>query len=327
MANVHRKKPWALPERKVTPESAFRSRRTFLKAMGAATIGGAGLLYGVSAMGIGKVRLRKKLGGLRRLDAARNPAFQVRRPITDELTAARYNNFYEFSTGKEEVASLVEKFPTDPWTVEVSGLVEKPRTFDMDELLRKMPLEERVYRFRCVEAWSMVVPWTGFPLKALLDRVRPLSSAKFVRFTTFFKPDYAPRQARKLAFWTREPWPYTEGLRMEEAMNGLTLVTVGSYGHVMPTQHGAPIRLITPWKYGYKSIKSIVKIELVEQQPATFWNTLAPSEYGFLSNVNPKVPHPRWSQARERMIGTGERQPTLLYNGYAEQVAGMYPKV
>ncbi|MCZ6728245.1 MAG: protein-methionine-sulfoxide reductase catalytic subunit MsrP [SAR324 cluster bacterium] len=326
MANIHLKKQWALSDGEATPEAVFRNRRAFLKTMGVATIGTAGLAYGWEAQARSRSDLERIIRGSRPLGAARNSTYKVDRPITNELVAARYNNFYEFSTAKDDVWELVEKFKTSPWKLEVSGLVEKPQTFDVDDLIKKMPLQERVYRFRCVEAWSMVVPWTGFPLKALLERVRPLSSAKFVRFTTFFDPEVAPRQRKRLAFWTREPWPFTEGLRMDEAMNELTLLTVGMYGHVLPKQHGAPLRLITPWKYGYKSIKSIVKIELTNKQPATFWNTLAPSEYGFLSNVNPKVPHPRWSQARERVIGTRERQPTLLYNGYAQQVAGMYPK-
>ena len=321
------RKDWALPEREATLETAFHSRRKIIKAMGIGAVGAAGLIYGVSSLAGGNEELQKRAAALKRLNARRNGAYPVTRPITDEIVAAKYNNFYEFSTNKEDVWELMRKFKTEPWKVEVSGLVEKPATFDVDDLLKKMPLEERVYRFRCVEAWSMVVPWTGFPMKALLDRVRPLSKAKYVRLTTFMQPEVAPRQAAKLSFWTREPWPYTEGLRMDEAINELTLLTVGMYGHVLPKQHGAPIRLITPWKYGYKSIKSIVKIELTDKQPATFWNTLAPGEYGFLSNVNPRVPHPRWSQATERVIGTGNRQRTLPYNGYAAQVAGMYPKV
>ncbi len=327
MANIRIRRGWEIPERLATPEAAFHNRRAFLKAAGMGAIGAAGLLYGVESHARSRTRLKADLSGLKKLNAPRNEAFRVDRPLTDELVAARYNNFYEFTTGKEAVVTLVDKFRTEPWKVEVGGLVEKPRTFDIDDLLRKMSLEERVYRFRCVEAWSMVVPWTGFPLKALLSQVRPLSSAKFVRLTTFFEPEQAPRQIKRLAFWTREPWPYTEGLRMDEALNDLTLITVGSYGHILPKQHGAPVRAIVPWKYGYKSIKSIVKIELTAEQPKTFWNTLAPHEYGFLSNVNPKVPHPRWSQARERVIDTGERQPTLPYNGYAEQVANMYPKI
>ena len=327
MANIRPNKEWNLPEREATPEGVFHSRRKFIKAMGIGSIGAAGLIYGLNTMAGSDDKLQKQVASLRPLNAKRNNAYKVKRPITDELIASKYNNFYEFSTRKEDVWELIEKMKTRPWQVEVSGMVEKPTTFDIDDLLKKMPLEERVYRFRCVEAWSMVVPWTGFPMKALLDRVRPLSSAKFVRLTTLQDPEVMPRQSTKLSFWTREPWPYTEGLRLDEAMNELTLLTVGMYGHVMPKQHGAPIRLITPWKYGYKSIKSIVKIELVDKQPATFWNTLGPGEYGFLSNVNPKVPHPRWSQASERVIGTRNRIRTLSYNGYAAQVAGMYPKV
>ena len=327
MANIHLKKQWALAEREVTPEALFHRRRAFLQAMGAATIGAAGLVYGGESEARSRPSaLQRQISGLKPLSASRNERYKVEREITKELVAARYNNFYEFTTGKDDVWKLVKKFKTNPWQVEVGGLVEKPGTFDVDKLVKQMPLEERVYRFRCVEAWSMVVPWIGFPLKALLARVRPLSSAKFVKLTTFFDPKVAPRQAKRLAFWTREPWPYTEGLRMDEAMNELTLITVGMYGHVLPKQHGAPLRLIVPWKYGYKSIKSIVKIELTAEQPPTFWNALAPHEYGFLSNVDPRVPHPRWSQARERVIGTGERQPTLRFNGYAEQVAGMYRK-
>ena len=327
MAKFPSKEEWALPEREVTPEKVFHSRRKFIKVMGIGAIGTAGLVYGVNSLAGSNTELKQQAASLKRLNVKRNGAYVVERPLTDELIALKYNNFYEFSTNKGDVWELVKKFKTDPWKLEVSGLVEKPTTFDMDDLMKMMPLEERVYRFRCVEAWSMVVPWTGFTLKSLLDRVKPLSKAKFVRLTTFMDPKVAPRQSSKMSFWSREPWPYTEGLRIDEAMNELALLTVGMYGHVLPKQHGAPIRLVTPWKYGYKSIKSIVKIELTDRQPATFWNTLAPGEYGFLSNVNPKVPHPRWSQASERVIGKGHRQPTLLYNGYAAQVAGLYPKV
>jgi sulfoxide reductase catalytic subunit YedY len=202
-------------------------------------------------------------------------------------------------------------------------MVQKPKTYDVDDLLKRMPIEERVYRFRCVEAWSAVVPWTGFPIKALLDEVQPLGSAKFVKMTTFMNPEVAPRQTESRLL-TGEPWPYTEGLTVAEATNELAMFVVGIYGHTLPKQHGAPIRLIVPWKYGFKNIKSIVKVELTDKQPETFWNTLVPSEYGFVSNVNPKVPHPRWSQAREKDINTGDRIPTLMYNGYEAQVAGLY---
>lgn len=325
MANVHRNKEWALPEREATPERLFKNRRDILRLAGAGAIGAAGMLYGFDAQGRSADEVRRSLSALRPLGVSRNPAFKVEKPITPEVIAAVFNNFYEFSTRKDGVYPLAKAMKTDPWSVEVGGMVNKPRKFAIEELLTRMPLEERVYRFRCVEAWSMVVPWVGFPMSALLKRVDPLSSAKFVRLTTFFDPEVAPRQKKRAAFWSREPWPYTEGLTLAEAMNDLTLLTVGSYGHVLPNQHGAPIRLIVPWKYGFKSIKSIVKIELTDKQPATFWNTLAPREYGFFSNVNPKVPHPRWSQARERVIGSDRRQPTLLYNGYASQVAGLYP--
>jgi sulfoxide reductase catalytic subunit YedY len=251
--------------------------------------------------------------------ARRNPGFTLDRTLTDERVAAAYNNFYEFTTDKEEVRNLVGAFRIRPWQVEVGGLVEKPRIYDVDDLVRRLPLEERLYRFRCVEAWAMAVPWTGFTLKALINEVRPLSAARYVRMVTFYKPDQA--RGQKFQHWY--PWPYYEGLTMAEATNVLTFLVTGIYGHELPKQHGAPIRLITPWKYGFKSIKSIVQIEFVEKQPPTFWSA-ASSEYDFWANVNPKVPHPRWSQATERLIDTGERVPTQLYNGYAEQVAHLY---
>ena len=214
----------------------------------------------------------------------------------------------------------MEKFRSTPLgESKYPALVEKPMTLDVDDLIKQMPLEERIYRFRCVEAWAMVVPWIGFPMKALLDKVQPKTDAKYVRMLTFLDPEMAPRQNS-----SRLPWPYFEGLTLAEAMNDLTILTVGIYGHILPPQHGAPIRLIVPWKYGFKSIKSIVSIELTNQKPRTFWNTLAPGEYDFDANVNPNVPHPRWSQASERMIGTGERLPTMIYNGYGSSVAHLY---
>ena len=251
--------------------------------------------------------------------AKRNERFTLDRPLTEEAVAGRYNNFYEFSPVKDRVWRLIERFETRPWQIEVTGLVARPKVYDLDDLVRRMPLEERLYRFRCVEAWAMAVPWTGFPMKALMDLVQPLSSAKYVRMLTFFKPEQSPEQLDD--GW---PWPYFEGLTMAEATNELTLLVTGIYGHELPKQHGAPIRLIVPWKYGFKSIKSIVHLELVEEQPANFWNVLAPHEYDFWANVNPEVTHPRWSQATERMIGTGERRPTLLYNGYGDFVAHLY---
>jgi sulfoxide reductase catalytic subunit YedY len=319
---IRTRKDWELPERAVTPEPAYWKRRTVIKGMGLAAIGSAGLMY-AGGLFAQDERMLKDLAGLQKVAARHNDMYQVGdRPMTDQEVAARYNNFYEFSRDKDDIFEQAADFKPRPWAVEVGGLVNKPRAYDVDDLMKRMPIEERIYRFRCVEAWSMVVPWTGFPLKALLDEVQPKSGAKFVKMTTFMNPQVARRQKDTGGYG--EPWPYTEGLTMAEAYNELTLLSVGIYGHVLPKQHGAPIRLVVPWKYGFKNIKSIVKIELVEKQPPTFWNTLAPSEYGFESNVNPRVPHPRWSQAFERVIQTGKRVPTLLYNGYAEQVGAMY---
>jgi sulfoxide reductase catalytic subunit YedY len=240
--------------------------------------------------------------------AKRNSEFNPDWRLTKEAKAANWNNFYEFSTDKERVAKVVDKFVVSPWPIEIGGLVEKPLTLDVQELVDMMTIEERVYRFRCVEAWSMVVPWTGFPLSKLIEKVSPKSSAKFVRFETFNRPEQAPGIKRL----TDYPWPYIEGLRMDEAMNPLTLVATGIYGKPLPKQHGAPARIVVPWKYGYKGAKSIVKIEFVEEQPKTFWETIAPKEYPFESNVDPAVPHPRWSQATEEILDTGERVPTQI---------------
>ena len=327
MAHVHRKPSWQLPERAATPESVYFNRRQVLAALGIAAgtaIGGGALA--APAQAAPARSLKDSITGLRALDAKRNPAFRPEGTLTPPEVAGQYNNFYEFSREKDDVWALSSRLTTQPWTIEVSGLVDKPGTYDLEPLLRRMPLEERVYRFRCVEAWSMIVPWVGFPLRALLQEVGPKSGAKYVAMTTFMRPEEAPNQRKSPWFGPAEPWPYTEGLTLAEATNELTLLSVGIYGHVLPNQHGAPIRLIVPWKYGFKSIKSIVKLELTDKQPATFWNTIAPHEYGFLSNVEPQVPHPRWSQAFERDIGTRQRKPTLLFNGYAEQVGQLYMK-
>ena len=309
---------WAMSENQATPESVYLNRRRFLKQMGFA---GAGLtlMNGCAWAQGDTVADQLKPFQAQKVDAPRNMGFTLDRPLTEEVVAASYNNFYEFSFGKDKIWKLVERFETRPWEVEVSGLVENPRVYDLDDLM-KLPHEERLYRFRCVEAWAMAVPWIGFPMKALIDQVKPKSSAKYVRMLTFLKPDQAPQQHSQ----SRQPWPYFEGLTIEEAMNELTLLVTGIYGHILPGQHGAPVRLIVPWKYGFKSIKSIVSIQFTNRKPRTFWNTLAPSEYHFEANVNPKVPHPRWSQATERMIDTGERRPTQLYNGYEAYVAGLY---
>ena len=257
------------------------------------------------------------------LRASRNAAFSVSEPPTKFEHATTYNNFYEFGVDKDDPSRLAGSLRTRPWSVQVDGLVHKPRTFDIDELLRLFPLEERVYALRCVEAWSMVIPWTGFPLASLLKRVEPTGSAAFVEFTTLLDPEQFPGQ-RPGFFGFSLDWPYVEGLRLDEALHPLTLVTVGMYGRVLPNQNGAPIRVVVPWKYGFKSAKSIVRIRLVREQPVTSWSKANPREYGFYSNVNPAVSHPRWSQATERRIGEFRRRTTLPFNGYADQVASLY---
>ncbi len=240
--------------------------------------------------------------------------------MTPESVAGAYNNFYEFTTVKEKVWQLARGYPVEPWKVKVHGLVKKPRTLDLDDVMGRFPLEERLYRFRCVERWAMQVPWTGYPLRSLIDILEPLPSAKFVRFVTVNDAEGMPG-IRKQRWY---PWPYFEALRLDEARHHLAFVVVGSYGHALPMQHGAPWRLAIPWKYGYKSPKSLVEIEFTEKKPGTFWNRLQPTEYGFYSNVDPSKPHPRWSQRMERDIGTGVTRETLVYNGYADQVGSLY---
>ncbi len=240
-------------------------------------------------------------------------------PLNSYQEITSYNNYYEFSFDKELPAVVSQGFPTSPWEVQVGGLVHKPTTFGMEDILKKFPSEERIYRLRCVEGWSMVIPWLGFPLAKLLNEVEPMGDAKYVAFQTAMDEEYMPNLADRAY-----PWPYTEGLRMDEAMNDLTLLATGLYGKSLLPQNGAPIRLAVPWKYGFKSIKSIVKIDLVAEMPGTLWTSVAPDEYGFYANVNPEVPHPRWSQATERRIGEFQRRETLMFNGYAEQVASLY---
>lgn len=319
MANIRIPKGWEIPENQVTPESVYINRRKFIKELGIVGAGALSLFGSSACAQDNKVAKQLKPYQTQPLDAKKNEEFTVTRKQTDEIVAATYNNFYEFTSSKSTVWRRVENFKTRPWEIEISGLVEKPMTLDVDDLIKQMPLEERIYRFRCVETWAMVVPWIGFPMKALLEKVQPKSDAKYVRMTTFMDPDVAPHQNN-----FRLPWPYVEGLTLAEAMNDLTLLVVGIYGHILPPQHGAPIRLIVPWKYGFKSIKSIVSIELTDKKPRTFWNIILPREYGFEANVNPNVPHPRWSQATEWMIGSRERHPTLIYNGYGDAVAHLY---
>jgi methionine sulfoxide reductase catalytic subunit len=315
--------PDRIPSSQITPPEVYFSRRSFLKLGAvAASLAVTGYAYRrlnpTGSMPVNTV-------GLPGLTAAvatpENIArgFYVNEPLTPLERVANYNNYYEFTTDKEDVSSKAAKFVSRPWTVTVDGMVHKPKVFDLDEVLRLAPLEERVYRMRCVEGWSMVIPWAGLPLNRLLDRVDPMGSAKYVAFETLFDPTRFPGQKGTVL-----KWPYIEGLRLDEAMHPLTLLAIGLYGRELPAQNGAPLRLVVPWKYGFKGIKAIVKITLVSDQPTTTWNTQAPNEYGFFSNVNPAVPHPRWSQATEQRLGEGGRRPTLLFNGYAEQVGSLY---
>ena len=258
------------------------------------------------------------------LKATPNPAYKVEDPPTPVKDVTTYNNFYEFGVNKEDPARLAQSLKPRPWSVKVDGLVHKPQTFDIDDILKMAPLEERVYSLRCVEAWSMVIPWIGFPLATLLKRVEPTGQAKYVEFTTLLDPEQFPGQKKGLFNIASLDWPYTEGLRLDEALHPLTLLTVGLYGQVLPNQNGAPVRVVIPWKYGFKSAKSIVRIRLTDIEPKTAWNKSAPQEYGFYSNVNPTVDHPRWSQATERRIGEFRRRKTLMFNGYGDQVASLY---
>jgi sulfoxide reductase catalytic subunit YedY len=307
-----------IPVSEITPEHLFRSRRQFIRSMGAL---GAGALV-LSACGTEAPSASSSRPGASSPSAAPGAAGATDE-LGDKLTpydaVTGYNNYYEFSTEKEAVADLAKNFKTVPWTVAVGGLVNKPKTYAIEDLLKQFPQEERIYRHRCVEGWSMVIPWTGFALQKLLKEVEPTSKAKYVRFETVMRPEEMPGQGS--GFYT---WPYVEGLRLDEAMNDLALLVTGVYGKPALPQNGAPLRLSVPWKYGFKSIKAIVKIDLVEEQPTSLWMNAAPNEYGFYANVNPDVPHPRWSQSTERRIGEFSRRKTLPFNGYAEKVAHLY---
>jgi len=294
----------------ITPKEVYLSRRDFIKAAG--VVAGSVALAACAPQEAEESTTASQFDGPAKVDELGNPANSF-----EEITT--YNNYYEFSTNKEAVAPLSKNFTTTPWTLEVTGMVNKPKTYGVEDLLAKFTQEERIYRLRCVEAWSMVIPWNGFTLASLLKEVEPTSDAQYVRFETVYRPEEMKGQGSPFY-----PWPYQEGLRIDEAMNDLTLLATGLYGEMMPAQNGAPIRLVVPWKYGFKSIKSIVKIELTDVRPNTLWNTVATNEYGFYANVNPTVDHPRWSQASERRIGELTRRETLMFNGYGEQVAGLY---
>ena len=298
----------------ITDEAIYLNRRAFMVGVAALT-----LLPGES-----EAAAPPPVDKLAPLKATPNPAYKLADAPTKVEAATTYNNFYEFGVDKEDPSRLGGTLKPRPWSVVVDGLVQKPKTFDIEEILKLAPLEERVYSLRCVEGWSMVIPWIGFPLSALLKRVEPTGNARYVEFLTLVDPEQFPAQKKGLFTFSSLDWPYVEGLRLDEAMHPLTLLTVGMYGKVLPYQNGAPLRVVVPWKYGFKSAKSIVKIRLVADEPKTSWHKAQPSEYGFYSNVNPNVAHPRWSQATERRIGEFRRRQTLMFNGYADQVASLY---
>jgi methionine sulfoxide reductase catalytic subunit len=301
----------------ITPEHIYLSRREFMRSVGLASAGS--LLLAACGRQAGDPTEAVVPGTPTEPAAVDGLGDELGDPANTYTEITNYNNYYEFSTDKTAVARMVEGFETEPWAVEVGGLVARPEVFDLDDLSRSFTAQERIYRLRCVEGWSMVIPWWGFPLSELLRRVEPTSAAKYVRFETVFRPQVMPGQRDR---WYA--WPYVEGLRLDEAMNDLTLLATGLYGKELPPQNGAPVRLVAPWKYGFKSIKAIVRIDLVADTPTSLWMAAAPHEYGFYANVNPEVPHPRWSQASERRIGEVGRRRTLLFNGYADEVAHLY---
>jgi sulfoxide reductase catalytic subunit YedY len=317
---IKRTPGWAMKEREATPEGLFLARRDLVKALAAGRILAPALAAALAGLLADRAEAAEgeadPTAGL--YPMKRNDKYKLDRPIAPEDEVTTYNNYYEFGSQKN-IWRRAQALKIRPWTIKLEGMVEQPRTVDIDTLIKAMPLEERLYRHRCVEAWSMAVPWSGFPLKAFVDYAKPLASAKYIVFETYQDPGMAPGQRE---FWY--PWPYIEGLTMAEATNELAFVATGLYGKPIPKQNGAPLRLVTPWKYGFKSTKAFIKVTFTDQRPKTFWAVIAPSEYGFWANVNPQVPHPRWSQATERVLGMSERKPTLLYNGYAEYVADIY---
>jgi methionine sulfoxide reductase catalytic subunit len=311
---IRRKRGWELRDSAATAEAIFWRRRALLKTMGLGSMLAPGLLAAFAA-GAAEEEQDPSAG---LYPVKRNPRYTLDRPITDPKYSENYNNFYEFGSEKS-IAEDAQALKIRPWTVKFDGMVEKPIEIGIDDLLKRMPLEERLYRHRCVEAWSMAVPWSGFPMTALVALAKPLGSAKYVHIETFLDAAEAPGQKQ---FWY--PWPYVEGVTMAEANNELAFMVTGMYGKPLPKQDGAPLRLALPWKYGFKSIKSIVRISFTDKRPVSFWQTVQGDEYGFWANVNPEVPHPRWSQATERVLGTDERVPTLKWNGYGGFVAHLY---
>ena len=310
---ILKRRGWELPESEATPEAVFRDRRRLIQAAAAGSIAAAAWPVAARAATPESDPTADLYPG------PRNPAYTLDRPLTPEEVATTYNNFYEFGSSKGIWKRARDNLRIRPWTVHLDGDVEQPIEIGFDDLVRKMGVEERLYRHRCVEAWAMAVPWSGFPMAKLVEFAKPLAKAKYVRMETFNDSEMASGQKE---FWY--PWPYVEGVTMEEATNELAFIVTGLYGKPVPAQNGAPLRLALPWKYGFKSIKSIVRFTFTEKQPKSFWEKVQGREYGFWANVNPEVPHRRWSQASERMIGTDERRKTLLYNGYGEFVAHLY---
>lgn len=326
MPFLHVPPTWQVSENNITPECVYYNRRRFLKGVIGAGIAASLVPLESCQKSSSQTALEASLQQPELSGIIKSPlSKEIDRPITKEILAGQYNNFYEFG-GTKNIWKNAQKLPTENWKVEVSGLVKNPKTYDIDDLKKKFPLEERIYRFRCVEAWSMVLPWVGFPMKRLIETVEPTTQAKFVRFTSFYDPKITTGPSFHLG---NLPWPYQEGLRIEEMANDLAFFAVGIYGHELPKQHGAPLRMVIPWKYGFKGAKSIVKIEFLSEKPATYWNTVVPNEYGFEANVNPNKPHPRWSQATEKFISQGpglswDIKETLPYNGYGEYVSSLY---
>ena len=318
MMLIKKNRGWDIKECHLTDETHFRNRRSLIKGLAAGSIlaaGGSSLLGSTSAF----ANTAHPIADL--FPSKLNPAYPLDREMTEEKYATSYCNFYEFGSSKN-ITKAAQAMKLEPWTITFDGLVEEEKTVDVYDIIRQMPMEERTYRHRCVEAWSMAVPWTGFAMKSLIDYARPLSGAKYVRMETLADKQTMPGLS---AFWY--PWPYVEGLTMEEATNELAFMATGIYGKPMPKQNGAPIRLVTPWKYGFKSIKSIVRISFTDERPVSYWEEIQGSEYGFWANVNPNVPHPRWPQSHERVLGTNERVPTMLYNGYGDYVADIYKNI
>jgi len=336
MANIRILPGWQGKEQDTTPERVYANRRTFIKKFAFGTVGLASTgVPGLSCAGNtrrdGTTTGPQPVGPLDTIPdnaprigypAPQNPDFAVpERNLSDRFIASSYNNYYEFSAAARKIWHLTGDYKPFPMTLKVTGLVERPFTIDIESLITSMELEERIYRFRCVEAWALTIPWTGFPLRKLIDRCKPLSSASYVRFISAGRKDEMPG-ITSLSYYQ---WPYYEGLRIGEAVNDLAFVATGMYGEPLPKQNGSPIRLALPWKYGYKGAKAIVQIDFTDRQPSTFWNDLQPLEYGFLSNVNPNIPHPRWNQSSERLLSTNDRVPTQLFNGYDEWVSDLYP--